>query len=123
MGFWRKVFFHSPAHYAAALLLNVGLALIVLFARGFGLRIYYIDAFSVAGAVSALLGLLLWAASAGAFDTFGYGFSFFGGRKHRDLYEYTVQKREKRSRQNKIFVPYIAVGLAFLAISFLIAAV
>lgn len=113
MGFIKK--------YIVAVLLNVAVLMVVLCTRGFGLKIYYVDAFSVAGAVSVLIGLLLWVAAAGAFDTIGYGFSTFGtARKYKDLYDYTVQKREKRSRQNKAQVPFIVVGIVFLAVSALI---
>lgn len=121
MGFLRRFFFHSPARYAAAFAVNLVIALIVLFVRGFDLKIYYVDAFSAAGSVSVLLGLLLWVAAAGAFDTIGYGFSVFGGnRKYKDLYEYTVRKKEKRSRQKLTFMPYIVTGMVFILISLLI---
>ncbi len=43
-------------------------------------------------------------------------------RKYRDLYEYTVRKKEQRSRQNKTYMPYIVVGLVFLLVSVLISA-
>lgn len=121
MGFWKRWFFHSPVHYVAALALNIAISLIVLAVRGFGLKIYYVDAFSAAGGVSVFFGLLLWVAQAGAFDMIGYGFSTFGtDRKYKDLYEYTVRKREKRDRQNKTCMPYIVVGAAFLLVSVLI---
>lgn len=112
----------SWKRYVAALLLNLVFTLLVLFLRGFTLRIYYVDALGVAGAVSVLLGLLFWVVSAGAFDTIGYGFSTLraGERRYKDLYEYTVHKKEKRSRQDKPFVPYIVVGTGFLFLSFLI---
>jgi len=114
----------SWKRYAAALLLNIALVLLVLFLRGFEWKIYYVDAFSVAGAVSVLLGLLFWAADAGAFDMVGYGFSTLGtARKYKDLYEYTVRKKEKRSRRGRIFVPNIVVGIVFLLFSFLISAI
>lgn len=107
--------------YAGALILNIVLVLAVLFVRGFELRIYYVDAFGVAGAVSVFLGLLSWIAAAGAFDTIGYGFSTLrSDRRYRDLYEYTVRKKEKRSRQKKTFLSYVIVGFVFLIISFLI---
>ncbi|HBA50600.1 MAG TPA: hypothetical protein DCZ91_22950 [Lachnospiraceae bacterium] len=113
MGFWKR--------YAKAAALNVGIALLVLFVKGFNLKIYYVDAFGVAGAVSVLLGLLAWIASAGAFDTIGYGFSTFrGDRRYKDLYEYTVRKNEKRSRRKKAFLPLVIVGAVFVGISFLI---
>ena len=57
MGFWRRWFFHSPVRYAVALVINVVIALIVLFVRGFDLKIYYVDAFSAAGGVSIFFGL------------------------------------------------------------------
>lgn len=112
----------SWKRYAVALTVNIVLTLLVLLLRGFDLRIYYVDALSIAGAVSVLLGLLFWVASAGAFDTIGYGFSTLraGGRRYKDLYEYTVHKKEKRSRQDKPFVPYIVVGIVFLVLSFFV---
>lgn len=113
MGSWKR--------YAGAAALNVGIALLVLFIKGFDLKIYYVDAFGVAGAVSILLGLLSWVSLAGAFDTIGYGFSTFsGGRKYKDLYEYTVRRNEKRSRRKKAFLPWLVVGAVFVAISLLI---
>ena len=114
----------SWKHYIAAFVVNVAFTLLVLFLRGFQLKIYYVDAFSAAGAVSILLGLLFWVSSAGAFDTVGYGLSTLrAGRRDKDLYEYTVRKKEKRSRKKKTFLPYIFVGIAFLIVSFLISAV
>lgn len=116
MGSWKK--------YVWALIINSALTLFVLFARGFDLKIYYVDAFSVGGAVSVFLGLLFWIADVGAFDTIGYGFaSFRGSGKYKDLYDYTVRKREKRNRRGKGFVPYIVVGIGFLVISFLVSVV
>lgn len=114
MGFWKR--------YIAPLILNVALTLLVLFLKGFELKIYYMDAFSVAGAVSILLGLLFWITAAGAFDTIGYGFSTLGRKRDKDLYAYTVRKKEKRSRKKGTFLPYIVVGAVFLMISFLISA-
>lgn len=111
----------SWKRYAAAFLLNIAVSLTVLFLRGFELRIYYVDAFSVAGGVSILLGLLMWITDAGAFDTIGYGFSVLSAqRKYRDLYEYSMKKKEKRSRQRGQFWPFVFVGLGFLGISLLI---
>ena len=110
--------------YAAAFLINVGLTLLVLLARGFDLKIYYVDAFSVAGAVSILLGLFTWVVRAGMFDTVGYGFStLLDHRKYRDLYEYSSRKKEKRSRRGGFFLPLFVMGLGFLGISLLITAV
>lgn len=111
----------SWKRYAVALAVNVVLALLVLLIKGFGSRIYYVDAFGVAGAVSILFGLLDWVAAAGAFDTIGYGFSTLrADRRDKDLYAYTARKNEKRSRRGKPFLPYLTVGAVFLVLSFLI---
>lgn len=116
VGTWKR--------YTAAFLINVGLTLLVLFARGFDLKIYYVDAFSVAGAVSILLGLFTWVVRAGMFDTVGYGFSTLRDHgKYRDFYEYSSGKKEKRSRRGGFTLPLLVIGLGFLGISFLIAVV
>lgn len=116
VGKWKR--------YAAAFLLNVGLTLLVLFARGFNLKIYYMDAFSVAGAVSILLGMFTWVVKAGMFDTVGYGFSTLrSARKYSDLYEYSSRKKEKRSRKGSMFLPLFVTGVGFLGISLLITVV
>lgn len=121
MNFLRKYVLHSPGHYVAAVGLNVFFTLLVLYLRGFEYRISYVDAFSVAGAISVFFGLLLLVTSLGAFTTFGYAFSALrGDRKHKDLYEYTQAKAEKQAKQKKIYVPYILVGIVFLIISFII---
>ena len=110
--------------YVVAFLINAGLTSLVLFARGFNLKIYYVDAFSVAGAVSILLGLFTWVVKAGMFDTVGYGFSTLRSvRKYRDLYEYSSRKKEKRSRKGGFLLPLVVMGLGFLGISLLITAV
>lgn len=119
MNFFRKYFLHSPGHYATALLLNVSFTVLVLYLKGFGRLLAYVEAFSVAGAVSVLFGMLLWVSAEGAFNIFGYSFSYFrGDRKYKDLYEYTKVKEEKRAKQGKIYIPYLVVGVVFLVISF-----
>lgn len=121
MSFLRKYFLHSPGHYVAALVLNICFTLLVLFLKGFDWLRAYMDAFSVAGAISFLYGMLLWVSAAGAFYTFGYAFSYFRGeRAHKDYYEYTNAKREKQATKEKIHVPYMVVGVVFLLISFVI---
>jgi len=118
MKFLRKYILHSPVQYAIAVGINVFFTLLVLYLKGFDRILAYVEAFSVAGAVSVLFGLLLWVSAAGAFNTFGYAFSFFRSeRRYKDLYEYTVAKQEKVSKQKKIYIPYIVVGVVFLIIS------
>jgi len=118
MKFLRKYILHSPVQYAIAVGINVFFTLLVLYLKGFDRILAYVEAFSVAGAVSVLFGLLLWVSAAGAFNTFGYAFSFFRSeRRYKDLYEYTVAKQEKVSKQKKIYIPYIVVGVVFWIIS------
>ena len=113
MGSWKK--------YAAAFLVNAGLTVLVLLIRGFDLKIYYVDAFSVAGGVSILLGMFSCVVRAGAFDTIGYGFSTLrADRRDKDLYEYVSRKKEQRSRQGRSYLSFFVLGLLFLGIAFLI---
>ena len=121
MSFLNKYFFHSPMHYVAALVMNIVLMLIVLFLNGFDKVIFYVNACSVAGAISVLWGMLLGVTAAGAFNTFGYALSTFRTeRKYQDLYEYTVAKEEKNSKQKKTYIPYIVIGAVFLLISYVL---
>lgn len=114
----------SWKRYTAALLFNIGLTLLVLWSKGFDVKIHYVDAFSATGAVSILLGLLIWVAEAGAFDTMAYGFSTLASnRKYKDLFEYTTRKKEIRRKRGKPYLPLIVVGLVFFAIGFLISVV
>ena len=121
MEFLRKYIFHSPAHYGIAVGLNILIVILMLCSRGANFLLAYVDAFSTAGAVSVLFGLLLLVAGLGAFNIFGFAFSGIRGeRKYKDFYEYTVAKEEKQTRQKKIYMPYIVVGLIFLVVSFLL---
>ncbi|MBR6643470.1 MAG: DUF3899 domain-containing protein [Lachnospiraceae bacterium] len=121
MLFLRKYFFHSPVHYVVALVLNVFFSLLVLWLKGFDKLFFYVDAFSVAGALSVLFGLLLLVSALGAFNTFGYAFSYFRAeRRYKDLYEYTLAKQEKQAMRQKTYMPYIVVGVVFLIMSWLL---
>ncbi|MBQ8815172.1 MAG: DUF3899 domain-containing protein [Lachnospiraceae bacterium] len=121
MKFLREYVFHSPVHYGIAFGLNVFLVLLVLFLKGFDRILAYIDAFSVAGSVSVLYGMLMMVTSFGAFDMFGYAFSSFRTeRKYKDFYEYTVVKKKKQEGKEKTYTPYIIVGVIFLAVSFVL---
>lgn len=118
MKFLRKYFLHSPGHYVAALVLNIFFTLLVLFLKGFDWLRAYVEAFSVAGAISVLFGILFWVSLAGAFNMFGYAFAYFRGeQRYKDFYEYTKAKDEKYARRQKVYVPYMVVGVVFLIIS------
>ena len=115
MGFFRRFFRHSPKGYAVALVLAAVITVLALVQRGFDLLIYYADSFGIAGGIVFFLGLLLLVTYLGAFDTFGYAFSALGkNRRYRDLAEYTIARKEKRSHGEWFFSPYITVGAVFL---------
>ncbi|MBQ4563478.1 MAG: DUF3899 domain-containing protein [Lachnospiraceae bacterium] len=121
MKFLREYVFHSPIHYGIAFGLNVLLVLLVLFLKGFDRILAYIDAFSVAGSVSVLYGLLMLVTSLGAFNMFGYAFSSFRTeRKYKDLYEYTMVKQKKQAGREKTYTPYMIVGVIFLLVSYVL---
>ena len=105
MSIFRRLFFHSPKRYIAAVVMNLVFSLIVLLVRGFDQLIFYYDALTAAGAISIFFGLLLLVAYFGAFDVFGFAISMFRGggsdaslRRDRDLYDYRNRKKEERNR-------------------------
>ena len=104
----RRLFLHSPKVYVIALVLGAAVA-------AFRLLIRWADAMSTAGAVLILLGLLGVVARLGAFDTVGYGVSKIWKPRYGDLVEYTEAKAEKRSRAPLGFMPFMTVGVLFLA--------
>ena len=121
MSFLRRFFLHSPKRYITAFLLASGLTILLLSVKGFDLRIHYMDSLTTAGAVVFLIGLLQLVTYLGAFDTFGYAFSYFrSNRRYEDLVEYSAAKREKRRVGELTFMPFITVGILFLAVGFLI---
>ena len=110
----RRLFLHSPKVYAAALALGILLTALVLRSRGSLIPLWWADGLSAAGAVLVLLGLLGLAARLGAFDTVGYSFSTLGSRRYKDLFAYSEAKKEKRSRSELGFMPFLTVGAVFL---------
>ncbi len=121
MSFLRRFFLHSPKRYIAAFIIAAVFTVLILYSKGFDLRINYMDAFTTAGSIVILLGLLLLVAYLGAFDTFGYGFSkVFGKKRYSDLVEYNAIKKEKRRLGELVFMPYITVGAVFLLVGLLI---
>ena len=109
----RRLFLHSPKVYAVALALGILLTALVLRSRGSLLPLWWADGLS-AGAVLVLLGLLGLAARLGAFDIVGYSFSTLGSRRYKDLFAYSEAKKEKRSRSELGFMPFLTVGAVFL---------
>lgn len=122
MGLIRKLFLHSPVQYAVACVISTAIVILMLVLRGFDLLIFYVDAFTTAGAVTLLFGLLVLVWYFGAFDSFGYALSTVRAekRKYRTLYDYAQAKKEKRSIGEFVFMPYITVGTLVLLIGLLI---
>ncbi len=120
MNLLGRIVRHHPKHYIIAAAIAAVATLLVLLRDGFTLRIAYANAFTVGGAVTVLIGLLLWTAYLGAFDTFGYSFSTFGNRRYKNLYDYSEAKQAKRSRSGWTFCPYWLVGALFLLIGVLL---
>ena len=110
------MFRHHPLHYIAAAILGAAIVTVMLLHNPSRSRMAFADAFSVAGAVVVLLGLLLLVSYFGAFEIFGFSFSAHGARRYRTLYEYSEAKKEKRSKGGWTFMPYITVGAALLLI-------
>jgi len=117
----KKIFVHSWKHYAAACGIGLLLTFLMLLKNGFGLRIFYMDGLTVAGAVLILLGLLMLTTRLGAFDIFSFSFSTLRSeRRYHTLYDYTEAKSQKRRKSEWTFMPYLLIGAVFLGIGLLL---
>lgn len=122
----RKIFLHSPVHYAVAVVLAVVVAVLRFAAlpADAGAQFAWYESLSVSGYVTFLIGALITVAYYGAFDIFTYAFSagrFGKGKKYKNYADYSVSKSERRSRENYYFVPYFVVGVVVFLISLLFA--
>ena len=118
MGFWKKVFFHSPANYIIATCIGIVMTLVYFWSNDFAILTLG-ESFINSGIVLILIGLLLLCAYLGAFDTFAYGFHSLRKkekRKFEDLIHYNEYKREERKRKSLQFMPFIVVGVLVLII-------
>ncbi len=80
------------------------------------------DSFTIPGAILVAVGGLLWVASDGFFDMLTYGLKNglhtllpFYKLERKSFYDYKVEKMEKREKG--IFIPFLVVGLALLAVA------
>lgn len=122
----KKLFFHSPAHYIAAVIISVAVMIFRFFTlpEDTGSQYAWYEVLSVSGYVTFLIGGLFAVAHLGAFDIFGYAFSpgrMGKVRKYRDYTDYQQQKQEKRAKEGGAFVPYFLVGIVLFLISLLFA--
>ena len=117
----KRLFLHSPRHYAIAAGIGLAVAAAVLTKTGFVLLFGYIDALTTAGAVLVLLGLLMLTARLGAFDVFAFALTtLHGSRRYPTLYDYTEAKGTERKKREWTFLPYMATGAVFLIVGFLL---
>ncbi len=104
--------------YISALVMAITLTLIYLFTRGFTSLIFYIDAFGIAGAALFFISLLSLVNNHGAFDIFSYSFGkLFNRTKYDTLRDYVLLKESKNRKNRFIFLPYMVVGVTFVAAS------
>ena len=79
------------------------------------------DGAAIGSMVVIFLGLLMWVAHLGAFDTFAYGFkqmftSFFAknANKYNDMYSYKQAKIEKREHSPRIYFAMLFAAVFFV---------
>lgn len=117
----KSIFFHSPIKHVILFILGCFIIVINGFTVGFDHLISYVDGTFVAGFSLILIGGLSTLNYFGAYDFWSYTFSKRNpnGTK-KPLYEYSAEKKEKRSRGDFAFTPYYVVGLFFLIISIIL---
>ena len=108
-----------------SLLFGGGLFCLVFFLRNRTI-VDAVDGAAVASVVVLFIGLLMFVAHLGAFDTFAFGFKQLGSmlfakdaRKDGKYYEYKEAKKEKRNDSSYNFLVVILVGL-LLSISIIV---
>jgi putative flippase GtrA len=119
----KRLFVHPAKAYISPIVTCVLLVLLVLILRGFSQTINYVDAFTIAGAVTFLLGMLGMVWYFGAFDTFGYSFAALfrdKDKRYGSLYDYSEAKKEKRSKRGLTFMTFMMVGLIAVCIGLLV---
>lgn len=111
----KRLFFQSPGHYIAALILTVciGAFRFTTLADGIDFHFAMYETLSVSGSVTFLIGALMTVSFLGAFDLFGFVFSSGRSREHRkykDYVDYSQEKAEGRARGPYYFIPYYVIG-------------
>lgn len=121
MKLFKDIFFHSPIKYIILFVIGCLLVLINGFSKGFDSLIIYADGFFIAGFTLILIGGLSLLNYFGAYDFWSYTFSKRNpnGTK-KPLYEYSAERKEKRSRDKMPFGPYFATGLFFVLCSMIL---
>ena len=121
MKFLKTLFLHSPIKYIILFVIACLIIVANCFNVGFDQLIAYIDGTFVAGFALILIGGLSTMNYFGAYDFWSYTFSKRNPNGTRKpLYEYSAEKKEKRSRGNFAFGPYYLVGLFFVLLSIIL---
>lgn len=118
----KRIFFQSPGHYLAALILALGIGWFRFsaLADGIDFRFAMYETLSVSGCVTFLIGALMTVSYLGAFDLFGFVFSPGRSgehRKYKDYVHYSQEKAEKRAGGAYYFVPYYVIGAVVFLLS------
>ncbi len=119
---------HTPKEKILHWSLAGGLALL-----GFFLLFFFVgdrhyggasDAFFVVGVVELAIAGLLWVTRLGAFDVLNYSFQNFFGyfranyqKRWDTAYDYEEHMKEKRSLEPIFLLPYLTIGLGYLALA------
>lgn len=122
MGFWKKVFFHSPITYIVCFSVCCIISLVYSYFYSFSsARIS--ESILNSGIMMVFVGILVLCSFYGAFDTFAYGFQSLRSKKNRkyeDLVQYTRIKGEERSKKSLPYVPFMVVGLLFVIVGIIL---
>ena len=119
----NRIIFHSPIRYIVAFIIAAIITILYLSNTTFQVLRAYADGMVTGGVVTIFIGLLVLLSNLGAFDMFSYAFSRVSRsnrERYHDLYEYSEDKRIKRSSNRYVFMPYLVVGALFILVSIIL---
>ena len=119
----NRIIFHSPIRYIVAFIIATIITVLYLSNTSFSVLRAYADGMVTGGAVVIFFGLLVLLSNFGAFDMFSYAFSRISRsnrERYHDLYEYSEDKRIKRSANRYVFMPYLVTGACFIVVALIL---
>lgn len=119
----NRIIFHSPIRYIVAFIIAAIITILYLSNTSFLVLRAYADGMVTGGVFTIFIGLLVLLSNFGAFDMFSYAFSRVSRsnrERYHDLYEYSEDKRIKRSSNRYVFMPYLVVGALFILVSIIL---
>lgn len=121
----KKYWLINLVTFIISLIVGVSIFCLIFFLRNQTI-IAALDGAAIGSVIVIFLGLLMWVAHLGAFDTFAFGFKQLGSmmfskepRKDGTFQDYKEGKRIKRDNSSYNFVSVIAAGL-LLSISIIV---